>query len=478
LLPPLPQRGVDDAPWRVHHHLVIINNRIRPAHLSADLDRFLQLALAKTCALQKSWDPASGSPVFTRRGRYTTRGWTEWTQGFQFGIQILLHDATGEACLIRKARENVDRFMAPHLSHVGVHDHGFTNISTYGNLRRLALEGRIDAAPGDLQYFETALKVSGAVQAARWSTIADGTGFIHSFNGPHSLFVDTIRSCRSLVLAHQLDHCLMGEGDRRISLLQRAAEHIANTICFNVYFGKGRDAYDVRGRVAHESIFNMSDGSYRCPSTQQGYSPFSTWTRGLAWMILGAAEQLEFFNACAGKDHAPLRKRLLDAAKATADFYIANSAADGVPLWDTGAPGAAPLGTYRSRRSKPDNPHEPFDSSAAVIAAQGLLRIGRYLGPDKADGKRYWQAGLTVAQTVFSPPYLSVKPRHQGLILHSIYHRPNGWDFMPPGAKVPRGESSMWGDYHAVELAVYLVRIIDGGHYYTFFDTPTKHGGR
>ena len=49
-------------------------------------------------------------------------------------------------------------------------------------------------------------------------------------------------------------------------------------------------AYDVRGRVVHESIFNRNDGNYRCPSSQQGYTPFSTWTRetwlGAAWDVL------------------------------------------------------------------------------------------------------------------------------------------------------------------------------------------------
>ena len=55
----------------------------------------------------------------------------------------------------------------------------------------------------------------------------------------------------------------------------------------------GSDAFDVRGRTAHESIFNVNDGHYRCANSQQGYSPFSTWTRGLAWAILGYSEQLE-----------------------------------------------------------------------------------------------------------------------------------------------------------------------------------------
>ncbi len=34
------------------------------------------------------------------------------------------------------------------------------------------------------------------------------------------------------------------------------------------------------------------------------------------------------------------------AAEATADFYIENTALDGIPYWDTGAPGLAELGDY------------------------------------------------------------------------------------------------------------------------------------
>ena len=37
-----------------------------------------------------------------------------------------------------------------------------------------------------------------------------------------------------------------------------------------------------------------------------------------------------------------------------------------------------------------------------------------------------------------------------------------------PGAKVPRGESAMWGDYHLRELGVLLLREINGGPYLTF----------
>jgi hypothetical protein len=445
-----------------------IDRRLTPNSLKKPLEHFFSLSGEKILALEKSWNPSKGSPVITVAGKYTSQSWTEWTQGFQFGCQILQYDATGEERFWTLGRRNTVQFMAPHVSHTGVHDHGFNNVSTYGNLRRLAHEGRAEETSDALAFYEMALKVSGAVQASRWTRIADGTGFIHSFNGPHSLFSDTVRSCRSLVLAHRLGHTLMGEGDKKISLLARAVEHLQNTSRFNVYFGQGRDAYDVPGRVVHESIFNTKDGQYRCPSTQQGYSPFTTWTRGLAWVLLGYAEQLEFFQTVTEKELENLgsKKKLIEllraTAKATADFYLENTARDGIPYWDTGAPGLANMPDWRDRESMPDNPHEPVDSSAAAIAAQGLLRLGNLLGSGE-DGKTYSQAGLTVARTLLSEPYLSEDPKHQGLLLHSIYHRPRGWDHIPKGKKIPQGESSLWGDYHAMELAVYLQREIEGG---------------
>jgi hypothetical protein len=158
-------------------------------------------------------------------------------------------------------------------------------------------------------------------------------------------------------------------------------------------------------------------------------------------------------------------------ARATADYYLAQTPTDGVPYWDTGAPGLVRLGAYLERPADPFNDHEPVDSSAAAIAAQGLVRLGRHLRARRpsAAGDRYLAAGLTIARTIFSEPYLSTSPRHQGLLLHSVYHRPKGWDCVPPGRKVPCGESSMWGDYHARELALLIKRMAERKPHYTFF---------
>ncbi|HEX6962748.1 MAG TPA: glycosyl hydrolase [Lacipirellula sp.] len=457
--------------------MIQIDHDASPGDLVPQCDRLWQLAAPKIKRIAQRFPVGGPTPVITRAGKYEPQGWTEWTRGFQFGAALLAFDATGDESLLAIGREGTRCDMHSHVTHFGVHDHGFNNVSTFGNLRRLILEGRLPDEADQREYYELALIASAAVQASRWSTIADGGGYIYSFNGPHSLFSDTIRSLRVLALGHLLGAKAQGENDARIDMLQRLVEHAKATAQFNVYYGKGRDAYDVRGRVVHESIFNTSDSRYRCPSTQQGYSPFTTWTRGLAWIMLGYAEQLEFLDALPGEDlesfggRESVEELMLKAAEASCEFYVEQTPADGIPYWDTGAPGLGKLGDYQSRPADPFNDHEPVDSSAAAIACQGLMRLGRrfQLKGNRGRGDRYWQAGLTTLKTLLSPPYLAEDPNHDGLLLHTIYHRPRGWDYTPPGAKVPHGEASMWGDYHLLEAALYVQRLANSQPYYAFF---------
>ncbi len=453
-----------------------INFNLNPSDLATKIEKLWQRSGEKILAIEKEYDIAQGSPVYTVKGQYTTRGWTEWTQGFQYGSAILQFDATNDEQFLAIGRKNTLERMAPHISHVGVHDHGFNNVSTYGNLLRLMKEERIPFDEYEKNFYELALKISGAVQASRWTEIKNG-GFIHSFNGPHSLFVDTIRSCRSLMVSHVLGHVFQGEGDVPINLLGRALSHMNATAKYSVFYGDGRDSYDVRGRTAHECIFNTKDGNYRCPNSQQGFSGFTTWTRGLSWAMLGFPEELELLETLKDAEldavggRADIEKLMLKAAQATCDFYIENTPTDGIPYWDTGAPNLHKLGDYLDRPADPYNSYEPVDSSAAAIGVQGLLRLGRYLQQrgDSEPGRLYWQAGLTVLNTLFDELYISEEKQHQGLILHSIYHQPNGWDYIPEGSDIANGESSMWGDYHAREVALYLQRIIDDDNYYTFY---------
>src|SRR5437667_8728865 len=188
--------------------MIRIDRRRSPSDLVPAIDRLFALSANKIRSVESTWRPEQGAPVFTVRGRYQARGWTAWTQGFQFGSALLQFDATGDAEFLELGRSRTLERMAPHLTHMGVHDHGFNNVSTYGTLWRLAREKRITAGEWEREFYALALKVSGAVQARRWTRLPGG-GFIHSFNGAHSLFVDTIRSLRALALGPPLGPPLM-----------------------------------------------------------------------------------------------------------------------------------------------------------------------------------------------------------------------------------------------------------------------------
>lgn len=459
--------------------MIAIQKKLTPQDLTPLFPDFWKLSGNKLFSVQKDFDFKKGSPVFTVKGKYSTRGWTDWTMGFLYGSALLQFEATGDQEFLDMGLKGILDKMPPHLTHTGVHDHGFNNVSTFGNLRRLLKSRVLPENEWQLKFSELALKCSAAVQAGRW-TSAGSLGFIYSFNGPHSLFVDTIRTLRALALGWILGHHLYGENDSRISLLERLVSHARMTALYSVFYGEGRDIYDIRGRVAHECIFNTNDGNFRCTSTQQGYSNHSTWTRGLAWAITGFSEILEFLQMVPEDklsgfgEKEGIESLMLKAALAASDFYIKYTPADGIPYWDTGAPGLHNIENYLEKAADPFNKFEPVDSSAAAIAAQGLLRLGRIMKRKGLEelGDKYLQTGLAVTRTLLQEPYLSSNTDHQGLLLHSVYHRPNNWDYIPEGQSVPCGESSMWGDYHARELVMYLEHMLRDSHL-TFWGEET-----
>src|SRR5438067_2342183 len=117
--------------------MIKINNKLTPASLQAALKQLFDLSGEKIHRLQKRWNPTRGTPVFTVKGEYTSRGWTEWTHGFQYGAAIHQFEVSRDEAFLEMGRHDTVEHMAAHITHMGVHDHGFNNISTYGNLLRL-----------------------------------------------------------------------------------------------------------------------------------------------------------------------------------------------------------------------------------------------------------------------------------------------------------------------------------------------------
>ena len=93
---------------------------LAPLDLARKLERMWELSASKIRATERSYDAGKGSPVFTSGGTWTSRGWTEWTQGFQYGSAILQYDATGDAEFLEIGRRNTVERMAAHVSSLPV----------------------------------------------------------------------------------------------------------------------------------------------------------------------------------------------------------------------------------------------------------------------------------------------------------------------------------------------------------------------
>src|SRR4028119_1997243 len=150
--------------------MIKIDYNLHLADLKPKLEQLWELSGQKIGLIEESYDLTKGAPVFTVKGQYTSRGWTEWTQGFQYGSSVLQYDATGDETFLKIGKSKTVEVMAPHVSHIGVHDHGFNNVSTYGNLLRLMLEGKVPYNEWERNFYELALKISGAVQTSRWTS--------------------------------------------------------------------------------------------------------------------------------------------------------------------------------------------------------------------------------------------------------------------------------------------------------------------
>src|SRR5688500_14721211 len=133
------------------------DNDLSPVKLLPACERLWRLGLPQLQHIAERFPHGAPSPVITRAGRYEPQGWTEWTRGFQYGAALLAFDATGDKALLRIGREGTRRDMHSHVTHFGVHDHGFNNVSTFGNIRRLILEDRLPDDESQLEYYELAL---------------------------------------------------------------------------------------------------------------------------------------------------------------------------------------------------------------------------------------------------------------------------------------------------------------------------------
>ncbi len=329
-------------------------------------------------------------PMYTKDGcwKHDLPAWTHWCDGFLPGMMwIFAARDTGRAARWwRKQAERYSRPLEPRQFDRDVHDLGFIFMSTY--YRWLQLE--------HVPALNDVLIQAGRTMALRFK---ENGGYLRSFISDDSLFIDIMMNVGIVFYAAQQT------GDAR--LLDVAMRHSLTT---------RRVLVRGDGSTAHEGLFDVDTGEFLKQSTHQGYRGDSCWSRGLAWALYGFGTAFEFSQD----------PRLLATAEACADFYIEHTPSGGVPPWDYDAP---------------EESRTLVDTSAAAIAASGLLQLAR-LACDASRSRRYDAAARRALVTLCSEHLADADPAWQGVLKHGVYHIHKNLGV---------NESVMWGEYFFTE---------------------------
>jgi unsaturated chondroitin disaccharide hydrolase len=326
-------------------------------------------------------------PMYTRNGKWNLEGetWTNWCEGFLGGQLWLLFQHNGDP-FWREQAEHYSRLIEPRKTDHNVHDLGFLFWSTYK--RWHALTGD----PGLNEVLVTAGKTMGLRFRQKGQ-------YLRSFLAEDSLFIDIMMNVGIVFYAAQQS------GDTHLSDI--ALRHCLTT---RKYLVRGD------GSTSHEGIFDLESGLFLRQSTQQGWRDDSSWARGLSWALYG------FGTVYALTGDA----RFLETAESCARFYIERTPNHGVPPndWDEPAPVL------------------PYESSAAAIAASGLLQLAT-LVQDRSRAFTYRTYALLILSTLTGPDFLADRtPGWEGILKHGMYHQRKGLGV---------DESVMWGEYFFLE---------------------------
>jgi unsaturated chondroitin disaccharide hydrolase len=326
-------------------------------------------------------------PMYTENGKWKVGGesWTNWCEGFLGGQLWLLFEHTGEPYW-RERAEHYSRLIEPRKTDRTVHDLGFLFWSTYQRWYALSQDPALKAVVIE----------AGKTMGLRFKEKGQ---YLRSFLAEDSLFIDVMMNVGIVFYAAQQT------GD--LDLLRKATQHCLTT---RKYLVRGD------GSTAHEGIFDLETGQFLHQSTQQGWQNDSSWARGLSWALYGFGTVYSLTGDT----------RFLETAENCARFYIEHTPAHGVPPndWD-----------------EPNSPY-PYESSAAAIAASGLLNLSK-LCKDWARSRVYETYALQILETLSSPEFLAYQtPGWQGLLKHGMYHQ---------NKRLGVDESVMWGDYFYLE---------------------------
>jgi unsaturated chondroitin disaccharide hydrolase len=329
-------------------------------------------------------------PLYTDKGRWKHAGesWTDWCGGFHAGMMWLFAKQSADPWWLGRA-EHYSKLLEPRQHDRQVHDLGFIFLNSYLPWYRLSGDPRL----------EHVLITAGRTLALRFNPFGR---YLCSFVAPESLFIDIMMNVPLIFYAAR------ATGDD--ALFDLAVAHCRTTERFLVR---------ADGSTAHEGMFDPETGAFLRHTTHQGLRGDSTWARGLAWSLYGFGSVYAFTNNPAD----------LEIAQRNADCFLERSRETPVPPWDFDVP---------------PGPDRITDSSAAAIAASGILSLADLTeSSDSHRADRYRNAALGILDSLTTDCYLAwTTPGWEGIVKHAVYHYHK---------RLGVDESVVWGDFFFLE---------------------------
>lgn len=325
----------------------------------------------------------------------------EWTSSFWTGMLWLAYEVTGTLKYRQMAEAQLKSYQrrVAEKIHTDTHDLGF--LYTLSCVAAYKLTGNQEAKEVALQaaklLIDRFFKKAGIIQA--WGDL----------NDPEQRGRMIIDCCMNLPLLYWAaqETGVNKYYEMGLSHARQAAHHLVR-----------EDA-----STYHTFYMDVETGEPRYGRTAQGFSDNSCWARGQAWGIYGFVLSYRYTRDPGFMD---LNKKLIH-------YFLNRLPDDYVCYWDL-------IFNHGS---------EERDSSAAAIAACGLLEMSKYL-PSADEGKLIYENAAFQIIRSLTENYITAEIKaSNGILRHAVYSKP---------ANEGVDECTIWGDYFYFEALVRLVK--------------------
>jgi unsaturated chondroitin disaccharide hydrolase len=291
--------------------------------------------------------PGETDIAYTWWAKYSSPTKVEgWKLGFFPGCLWYMYELTNDLDFLAQAQMWTIQIEDQQYNTV-FGDHGFVLLDSFGHWYRLT----------GMDYFRQVVVQGAQSLASRYSPVV---GCVRSWSWgswesptKFTVVIDTMMNLRILFWAARNG----GSSD----LYDKAISHVYKTI---------KNHVRADGSTYHVVVYYPDTGEVNYKTTLQGYSVDSCWSRGQAWALHG-------MTVAYRETDDP---NILIAAKKVADYFVDNLPADYVPYTDFEAP---------------EIPNLEKDSSAASIAASGLLELCTLVS-DPAYQEKYYNAAKNI----------------------------------------------------------------------------------